>query len=200
MTIRAFGPCGKVSTVSTGVPKSCTSRRRCEIARNRCFDEVDDEGGSLLVDVDARRVVGKVDDNAPLAVAAAAEVDVAQAVLEVIGPRLGKTLHLLRLRDSLVALVKQRDQHRVALDVGFECLRRVEIEHDARAAARLDQVEAAQRGVIDRLLRGANAVGGVEEVERDPWGLATAKPAGGLAGGDFSWNLTIVRPECLSTR
>ena len=111
--------------------------------------------------------VGQVDDDAPLAVGAAAEVDVAQRVLDVARARLGEPLHDLRLGVELLALVEQRHQHRVALDRGLERLRPVEVEHDARAVAGLDHVDAAQRGIVDLALRGAETVGGVEEVERD---------------------------------
>jgi hypothetical protein len=133
--------------------------------------------------------------HAALAVAAAAEVDVAQHVLDVARPRLGEALDLLRGRVEAVALVDQRDQHRVAFDVGLVGLRAVQVEHDARAVAGLDDVEAAERGVVDLALRRAEVVGRVEEVERDARRARDREPAGGFCGGFLSWNRTIVRPE-----
>ena len=77
-----------------------------------------------------------------------------------------------------------------------ERLRLVEVEHDARAVAGLDHVEAAQGGLVDRPLRGAEAVAGVEEVERDAR-RARDGEAGGRIGGRRSsrLNLTMVLPE-----
>ena len=138
-----------------------------EVARDRGLEEVDHQRAALLADVDAGRAVGQVDDEPAFAIAAAAEVDVAQRVLRLGGLRLGEALHgLLARADRL--LVGQRHDHRAAFDRGLERLRLVEVEHDARAVAGLDDVEAAQRGFVDRALRRAEAVGGVEEVERDP--------------------------------
>ena len=114
---------------------------------------------------------------------------------DVAGPRLGEALHRLRLGVELLALVEQRDQDGVALDLRLERLRPVEVEHDARPVAGLDHVEAAQRrrrrscaASAPRPLpvsRKSSAMRG---------GLAIAKPAGGLAGGVFSVNLTTVSP------
>ena len=138
-----------------------------EVLGHRGLEEVDHQRASLLADVDAGGAVGEVDDEPALAVAAATEVDVAHGVLHLARLGLGKALHILRARlgDRLVV---QRDQHRAALHPRVERLRTVEVEDDARAIARLDDVEAAQPRLVHGLDRGAEAVGRVEEVERDP--------------------------------
>ena len=122
--MRALPPCANVSTVRTGVPKSLHVEAALEVARQRGLEEVDDQLPALLADVDAGRGVGEVDDDPALAAAAAAEVDVAQRVLHVAGPRLGEALHDLLARSS-AGLVGQRDQHGVALDRRLERLRPV---------------------------------------------------------------------------
>ena len=120
-----------------------------EIARQRRLEEVDDQRLALLPDVDAGRAVRQVDDDAPFAVATATEVDVAQRVLHLAGLGLGETLHGFRARPDGFLVVERHDD-RVAFELGLERLRLVEIEHDARAIAGLDHVQAAQRGFVDR--------------------------------------------------
>ena len=86
--------------------------------------------------------------------------------------------------------------HRVALDRGLERLRLVEVEHDARAVARLDHVQAAQRRFVHRALGRAQVVGRVEEVERDARRArdGEASPADSRAAPS-SWKRTTTRPE-----
>ena len=77
-----------------------------------------DQLAALLLDVDARRIVREVDDDAAFTTATAAEVDVAQRVLDVGGTRLGEALHDLRACVLLVALVEQRHEHGVGRRAG----------------------------------------------------------------------------------
>jgi hypothetical protein len=115
-----------------------------------------------------RAVVGEVDDDAALAVAAAAEIDVAKHVLLIGWRRFGKALDLLLpgLRHPGAA-VRQRHHHGVAFDLRVERLRLVEAEHDARTLARLHELQAAQRGVVDGALVAGKAARRIEEIERD---------------------------------
>jgi hypothetical protein len=85
-------------------------------------------------------------------------------MLRVARLRLGKTLDLLAAGLARVLLV-QRDEDHIAFDRRFESLRLVEVEHHARAITRLDDVEAPQRGFVHRTLRGAEAIGRVQEIE-----------------------------------
>ncbi len=167
MIIRTLAPWVNVSTVTIGVPKSCTSSRRSrlrgsDVLTKSTISALPCWRMSMPVELSDRSTTMR-----PFAVGAAPEVDVAQRVLDVAGPRLGEPLHDLRLGVQLLALVEQRHQHGVALDLRLERLRPVEVEDDARPVARLDHVDAAQRDVVDRALRGAEAVAGVEKVERD---------------------------------
>ena len=172
-----------MSTVTIGRAEILHVEPALEVARQRRLDEVDDERLPLLPDVDPGRGVGQVDDDPALAVRAAAEIDVAQRVLRVAGPRLGEPLDRLRLGVQLVALVDQRHQHRVALDLRFERLRPVEIEDDARPVAGLDHVDAAQRDILDRPLRRAETVARIEEIEGDPRRRRDGEARGRIGGG-----------------
>src|SRR5581483_7580047 len=65
-----------------------------EIARHRRAQEIHDQLRALLADIDARRAVRQVHDDATLAVLAAPEVDVADRVLDIRRARFGEALHL----------------------------------------------------------------------------------------------------------
>src|SRR5215831_20406240 len=114
-----------------------------EVARQRRVDEVDDQRLALLADVDAGGVVGQIDDDASLAVLTAPEIDVAQRVGDFTGARLRKARHRRRRyrSDGQARLLRQRDDHRVAVNLRVERLGFVQVEHDARAVSSLNHVE-----------------------------------------------------------
>ena len=196
--MRALPPCAKVSTVTTGVPKSATSRRRSRLRGTEVLRKSTISVLALLADVDAgrwrrtgRRRCGPRrcgrGGSRRRAARAARRPACASA----------KRWTWSCAAASAVALVGQRHQRpSLPSTLRLERLRLVQVEHDARAVAGLDDVEAAQRGA--RRPRAALpprpfAVSRKSSAMRG--GLAIAKPAGGLAGGALSWNRTIVRPE-----
>ena len=80
-TMRTRSPACVVVMLCTGVPKSVTSRRRRKVVGQARAQELDDQAGALLADVDADLVVRQFDDDPAGAVGAAPEVDVAQRQL-----------------------------------------------------------------------------------------------------------------------
>ena len=155
-----------------------------EVARQRSLEEIHDQVLALLPDVDACGIVGEVDDDPAFTALAAPEIDVAQRMRRVVALGFGKALHLLGLCGRR-GLIRQRDQDRIALDVGLEGLRLVEVEHDARAIAGLDEVEAAQRRLRDLALRDAHAIGRIQKIEGDPRRALHGEPGGRIGRRRF---------------
>ena len=129
-----------------------------EVPRQRRPQKIDDERAALLADVDARRAVRQVDDDAAFAVASAPEIDVAQSVSDFSRPRFGESRYDLRFGSRRTGcLIGQRHENGVALHQRSERLRLVQIEYDARPAASLDDIKAPERRIAD-LLRGAGRI------------------------------------------
>ena len=196
-------PAVNVSTVTIGVPKSCDVEPALEVARQRRLDEVDDQRLALLADVDAGRRCRTGRRRSGLRRCAPRRKSTSRSACWTSpGRASAKRCTVCALASSWSLWSIQRHQHRVALDLRLERLRLVEVEHDARAVAGLDHVEAAQRGVVDRAAasrrgrcrcrgsRARSAAGSRSRSRRADWRAAF-----------FSTNLTIVLPgRCPSRR
>ena len=188
ITIRALPPCSNVSTVTTGVLKSATSSRRSRLRGTDVFMEVDDQLPALLADVDAGVVVGEVDDDAAFAVAAAAEIDVAQRVLLVRRRALRRSAAPAPARPAPRPTVLSDSVTTTALPstwVSNVCgLFRLNTTRVRLPACTNCRLRNAGSSTARWLLARPLAVSKKSSAMRG--GLAIAKPAGGLAGGAFS--------------
>jgi hypothetical protein len=167
-----------------------------QIARHGRLQEVNDQRAPLLADVDAGGAVRQVDDDAALTVPAAAEIDVPQGVRNLARPGLGETRHHGRLgTGDRAALIGQRHQDGIALKVGLKGLRFVEVEHHARAVARLHDVDAAQGGIADVLRRAAQAIAGIGKIERDARRVGDRESRGRVRQGTLQRELDHGAPR-----
>ena len=158
-----------------------------QVLGQRRLQELDDDVLPLLADIDAGRRVGQIDDDAALAGAPAAEVDVADRMLGV-AAAVGEARRLAARRGLADRRLGKGDQHVAAIDTRFVRHGAAQIEHQARAVGALHDIHAAQLALAD-LLRGTpEAVRGVRKVEGDARRIGDGKirrhVRQGLLGGD----------------
>ena len=168
MIIRALPPWLKVSTVTIGVPKSCTSSRRSRlrgsvVLMKSTISTLPCCRMSMPVELSERSTTIRPSPLAPRRKSTSRSVCWTSP-----GRDSAKRCTICALASSWSPWSNSVTSTALPSTVRLERLRPVEVEHDARAVAGLDHVDAAQRDVVDGALRRAEAVAGVEEVERDP--------------------------------
>src|SRR5262249_20913015 len=132
----------------------------------RGVDKVDHNRPPLQLEVDADRAVGEVHDDAAFPRAAAPEVDVAQSMTLLTRLRFGKmSSHAARASHRSGAL--QGDEEGLAVDLRVVAQGARQIEHEARAVASLDYVDAAQVAFGDVLAGASQRAARIGEIERD---------------------------------
>ncbi len=146
--------------------------RGCEIGhvktfaqrlRNRHLGEIDHQRRPLLLDIDACVGIGQVNRDPPLAVPAAPEGDVANAVGR------GRRTCLREMFDLCRAHCRrtryQGEQQAVAIDRRLVGHRLVQVQDEASPVLRLDDVGTFQIALVIRLARLAEAVGRVRKIK-----------------------------------
>ena len=145
------------------------------------LEEVDDQAGALLADVDAGAGIGQIDDQPALAFLAAAEVDVTDRVPFSLGHGRRRS-ELGGLGDHVAGLAhlgcRQGDQDVAVFEADVVGRQAGKVEHQPGAVAHLDDVHAAQVAGIELLAIAPQAVAGVGEVEGDPRRAGHAEASG----------------------
>ncbi|KFB73053.1 MAG: hypothetical protein AW09_001720 [Candidatus Accumulibacter phosphatis] len=131
--------------------------------RDRHLGKIDHQCRPLLLDVDSRIDVGEVHRDPSLAILAAPEGDVANAVGSGRGVCLREMLHRRRARRSRAR--HQGKQQAVAIQCCLVGHCFLQVEDEARAVLRLDDVGTLQIALVIRLTRLAEAIGRVRKIK-----------------------------------
>ena len=131
--------------------------------------ELDDEAGALLADVDAHLVVRQLDHDPAGTVGTAAEVDVLQrqlAAVEALGETRGR--RRAGARQGRGNDVLERDDQHLAVELGPIAGRLLEVEDEAGPLTGLGHAHRAQVALVDLDHRLAEGAGDAGQVDRDP--------------------------------
>ncbi len=133
--------------------------------RQRGAQELDDQRLPLLADVHAHLRARQADDDAPGAVAAAAEID----VLERLRGRVQRGCELRRLLGAGHGRPGdiEHQQQRLALQLGAVARGLLEVEHQARAVTGLRHAHRTQVALVDLDAVAAQGVGHAGQVDGD---------------------------------
>jgi hypothetical protein len=158
--------------------------------------ELDDQAGALLADVDADLVVRQLDHDPAGTIGTAAEIDFLQRQLAAV-EALGKTRARRRGRgrEGRGNDVLERDDEHLAVELGPIAGRLLEVEDEAGPLTRLGHAHRAQVALVDLDHRLAEGAGDARQIDRDP-----RRRLDGEAGRHRGQRLAHLDPDHLGAR